>query len=78
MGTITINVSDEAETRFRKAAKLAFGARKGSLGSAATEAMEEWAQRKMSGSESELLRLLEKGFNLGGIKYSSRDELHER
>jgi len=78
MGTITINVNDKTEIKFRKATELHFGKTKGSLGKAVTEAIEEWADKKNSGTEAKMLELLEKGFKMGKIKYNSREELHER
>jgi len=78
MGTITINVGDESEAKFRKAAKAVFGTKKGSLGKAASEAFEEWSNREIQGNAAKMLDLLEKGFKMGKVKYRSRDELHER
>ena len=77
MGTITLNVEDNAEKRFRKTAELTFGSSKGSLGKAATIAFEQWVDRKTKGNEAKMLELLEKGFKMGRLKYKSRDELHE-
>ena len=76
MGTMTINVSAQSEGKFRKAAQLSFGNKKGSLGKAVSEAMEMWADQKMNDNEAKMIQLLEKGFKLG--KIASRDELHER
>ena len=78
MKTITINVNERAETKFRNAAGLKFGRRKGSLGKAASAALEEWADKQMSGSEAKLIELLDRGFDLGGFAYKNRNELHER
>lgn len=78
MGTMTLNVEDGAEEKFRKAAELAFGSGKGSLGRAATKAFEKWAERELGGNEAKMLALLEKGFKMGKIKYKEREELHER
>lgn len=78
MGTVTLNVRDNAEQKFRKAASITHGSRKGSLGKAATEAFEEWAEKRLSGSEARMLELLEKGFRMGKLKYRHRAELYER
>ena len=78
MGTITLNINDKSEQKFRKAARITFGASKGSLGKAATSALEQWADRRISGNEAKMLELLETGFNLGGSKAKAREELHER
>lgn len=78
MGTITINVNDKSEMKFRNAAKIVYGTGKGTLGKAATEAIEDWANRKTTGNEAKMLELLEKGFKMGKIKYKTREELHDR
>lgn len=77
MATITINVRDDVENRFRKAAGSKYGKRKGALGQAVTEAMETWMKTE-GGNVKRALELLEKGHNGGGLTYKSRDELHER
>lgn len=77
MGTITVNVDDEVEERFRKTASTKYGKRKGYLGEALTEAMKTWLKAE-SGSVKKAVELLEKGHNSGGLLYKSRDELHER
>ncbi len=78
MGTITLNVKDKTEEKFRKAAAIIFGEGKGSLGKAAMMAFEQWADRHTKGNETKMLELLDKGFKLGKLKYHSREELHER
>ena len=77
MGTITLNVKNKSEEKFRKITLLKFGKRKGSLGKAASIAFEQWADRETNGNEAKLLELLEKGFEMGRLKFKSRDELHE-
>jgi len=67
------------EERFRKIAAATHGKKKGYLGRALTEAMEEWAREKeQGGTVAATLRYLESGVDLGGAKYRNRDELHER
>lgn len=78
MATLTLSIDSRTEETFRKSAELKFGKRKGSLGKAASEAFEEWAKREMLGSEAKMLEMLRTGFELGKIKWKSRDELHER
>ena len=79
MGTITVNIKDEAEKEFRKTVKENLGKAKGTLGKALTEAIEMWT---MQHSHKEIgkrqIALMKKGFDLGGFAVSSRDELHER
>jgi len=77
MGTITVNVDDEIEKKFRKTASSKYGKRKGYLGEAVTEAMETWLKSE-SGSVKKAMELLEKGHNSGGLLYKTRSELHER
>ncbi|MEK6888467.1 MAG: hypothetical protein AABX14_05985 [Candidatus Aenigmatarchaeota archaeon] len=77
MATLTVNVSDDIEKKFRKMAGSKYGKRKGYLGEAVTEAMKTW-MKSDSSSVKKALELLEKGHNSGGLLYKSRDELHER
>ena len=79
MGTITINIRDDVEESFRQTVKKEKGLGKGKLGEAVGEALQFWAEKnksKMIGTE--LVQILEKGFAMGRIKFSSRDELHVR
>ncbi len=79
MGTITITVKDDVEERFRKTVNETKGKGKGKLGSAASEAMQEWVEKQRQKRISkEMLALLDKGFEMGRFKKVSRDELHER
>ena len=77
--TITVNVREDVEKKFRKIASATYGKRKGYLGKAITEAMLEWERRK---SETDVnvraLEMLRKGFKMGKITWKNRDELHER
>jgi hypothetical protein len=79
MGTITINVNDDVEKRFRALAQKVYPVKKGYLGKAVTSAMQKWideiVQKKISESE---LKLLENGFKMGKLKFKSRAELYER
>ncbi|MDI6902854.1 MAG: hypothetical protein QMC77_03880 [Methanocellales archaeon] len=79
MGTITVNVKDEVEKDFREAASTLYGRKKGALGRAITEAMQNWVYvKKQKEIAKRELKLLNKGFNFGKKLYRSRDELYER
>ncbi len=78
MGTITVTVEDKVEERFRERTAQKFGKRKGSLGKAFNSAMKKWIEQEDNDAVAETIELLEKGINLGGITYKSRDELYER
>ena len=79
MGTITVNVDDDIERKFRKVADITYHKKKGYLGRSITEAMKYWIyvkrQKEISGRQ---LKLLEKGFDFGSKLYKSRGDLYER
>ncbi len=75
--TITINVDESVARRFRKAAGMKYGRRKGYLGKAVTNALETWAEKQDKSLEAQFMELLEKGFNGKKWKFD-RDEAHER
>jgi hypothetical protein len=76
---ITVSVNAEVERKFRRTAKAVHGRKKGFLGRALTEAMRNWtSEKERSDSVAAAVKLLEDGLNLGGLKYTHRDELHER
>lgn len=79
MGTITINIDDEIEKRFRTLLRKTYPDKKGVLGNAVTEALAKWidevTQKQISERE---LKILDKGFNMGKFKFRTRDELYER
>ena len=79
MGTITINIDNDVEKQFRALAQKIYSKKKGYLGNAVTSAMQKWidevTQKQISERE---IALLEKGFNMGELKFKSREELHER
>ncbi len=79
MGTITINIDDEIERQFRKMVSKIYHDKKGNLGNAVTEALRNWidevTQKQISERE---LKILDKGFNMGKLKFKRRDELYER
>lgn len=76
--TVTINVDEAVEARFRKLAHSKYGKRKGSLGKAFTEALEHFISKKNEDPDADLLRLSKMGFKLGGIKVINRSAWHER
>ncbi len=76
MGTITVNVDDDVEQEFRRVVSEKYGRRKGALGRAFNEAMQAWARKATS--LRRCMALLEKGVDLGGLKYAKREELHDR
>jgi len=79
MGTITINVDDKVEERFRKEAGDKYNRRKGYLGKAVTEAMDKWIkERRQKEISMRQLKILDKGFDLGGMAYKKRSELYEK
>jgi len=78
MATITVTVDDEIEARFRAKALQKFGKKKGTLGKAFNSAMDKWVESEKDDATEETLKMLEKGFDMGKLKYKSRDELHER
>ena len=76
MGTITINLTDDVEKVFRKKVAQIYGQSKGTLGRAIAEAIIEWTKKKEY--LDRCMSLLEEGIDMGKLKYSSREELHER
>jgi len=76
---ITVSVDARVEEKFRKTARAIHGKKKGYLGKALTDAMENWTREKeQTDSVVATLQLLDEGINLGGLKYKNRDELHDR
>jgi hypothetical protein len=79
MATITVNVDDSVEKRFRKEVYEHLGEEKGVLGRAITEALRLWIEEKAQEDVARALRAtMDKGYRMGKLKYSSRGELHER
>lgn len=75
--TITVNVEETVARDFRKVASRKYGKRKGYLGKALTQAMQEWADKRTNDIESEALKLLKTGIKMKKWKFN-REELHER
>lgn len=78
MGTMTVSVDDKVEKRFREEVKREIGEKKGALSRAVTEAFAEWAREKRQEEIAKKeLKLLEKGLEMGRIKFKRKD-LHGR
>ncbi len=75
MGTMTINLSDDVEERFRASVKRRLGDGKGKLGRAINEALNKWVsedeEQKLRG---EAIRMMEKGLYKVGKNYTFRRE----
>jgi len=79
MGTITLSIDDRTEQDFRRLAEKILGKRKGSLGEAATEAMNLWIREKTQKEVArDALELTEKAYHLGKRKFTSRKDLYDR
>lgn len=79
MGTITVNVDDRVEQRFREVATATYHKRKGYLGRAITEAMQHWVYEKRQNEIAErALKLMKQDFDFKERLYKTRGELHER
>ena len=77
MGTITVNVDDDIEERFRKCARDKLSIGKGKLGQAVKEAFELWIKEQAEQDTTKRqLALLEKGFYFGKYVFK-RDELYD-
>jgi len=77
--TITVSVDAVVEQKFRRTARAIHGKKKGYLGKALTDAMENWTrERELRDTVAATLRMLDEGLDLGGLKYKNRDELHDR
>lgn len=79
MGTVTINIENEVENDFRRYVYKNYGKSKGVLGKAVTNAIKTWLNKeKQERLKEEALTLMKKGFNMGGMKVKTREELYER
>lgn len=78
MGTITINIDDDTEQKFRNCVKETLDTGKGKLGQAVKEALALWIEEKEQKEIAKRqLALLEKGFHFGKYTFR-RDELYDR
>ena len=79
MATITINLNDEVNEKFRELIRQKVGEGKGAIGKAIEEAVTFWIkEKKQEDIANEMLGLVETGFEMGRIKIKTRGELHER
>ena len=79
MATITLSIDDSTERAFREVVRRVLGDRKGSLGEAATEAMNLWVREKTQEALArDVLELIERPRHLGKRSYGSRSDLHDR
>jgi len=74
---VTISVEEESEKKFRKAAYIKYGKRKGALGKALSEALKNWAEQNQDLADERLLKLMKKGLKMGKIT-GSRSDWHGR
>ena len=75
--SVTVNLDESIEKRFREKAILKYGHRKGSLAVALNEALENWIKDEGVDSLSENLNLLDKGIKMKKWNFK-REELYER
>ena len=79
MGIMTISIDNDVEQQFRALAQKIYSKKKGYLGNAVTSAMKKWIEEMTQKQISEReIKLLEKGFDMGELKFKSREDLYER
>lgn len=80
MGTITVNVDDEVEKKFRETVEEHTENKKGDLGKAITEAMKKWADEKEQKeiAERQLKWMKEGLYKLPKNWKFNREELYDR
>lgn len=79
MGNITVSVTDRTESSIRRMAKEKFEGRKGALGKVIDEAIEKIEKEdERLEARKQMLKMMEKGFDMGKILYKERGELYER
>jgi Arc/MetJ-type ribon-helix-helix transcriptional regulator len=75
MGIVTVSIDDEVEEKLREK----ISGDKGSLGNAISEAVAKWIREdEEEEARKRGLEMMEKGFDMGEIKYEHRRELHDR
>ncbi len=75
--TVTVNLDETIEKRFKEKARLKYGNRKGSLARALNEALEEWLNNDDQGVLRENMRLLNNGIEMKKWDFR-REDLYER
>ncbi len=83
--SLRVEIGKDLERKFRELAMKKYGYSKGAIKKATETALKKWAEEvraereeKKEDINAHALKLLQKGFNLGGIAYRKRAELHER
>ncbi len=74
--TVTVNLDEAVEKKFREKAMLKYGNRKGSLAKALNEALEQWLKSDGKDVLSENLRLLDTGIEMKKWVFK-REDLYE-
>ncbi len=75
--TVTVNLDESIEKRFKEKARLKYGNRKGSLAKALNEALENWLKDESQDLLKENLKLLNNGIEMKKWNFN-REELYER
>ncbi|MHB1439269.1 MAG: hypothetical protein ACYCSO_00390 [Cuniculiplasma sp.] len=75
--TITVNLDEAIEKKFKEKAILKYGKRKGSLAKALNEALEQWLKNDSKDVLGENLRLLDTGIEMKKWAFK-REDLYER
>lgn len=76
---ITISINEESEKNFRRIAILKYGKRKGALGKALTEAIDEWVRELQEKDlTSKSLELMKKGVAKKKWRFNRDDIYAER
>jgi hypothetical protein len=77
--TITLNIDEDVNKEFRKIVIQKYGVKKGSLSRAVEDAFKLLIQNiNSNNADIDLQNKINNGYNLGGLLYKNRDELHER
>jgi hypothetical protein len=71
--TVTLNLDESVERKFREKARLKYGDRKGALAKALNEALEEWLKNEEQDLLKENMVLLEKGIRMKKWKFKRED-----
>ncbi len=74
--TITVNITEKILNEFREKAALRYGKRKGYLGKAVTEAMDQWMRNLDSNIEAESFKMLKESIKMKKWKFK-REDLYE-
>ncbi|MHB1708810.1 MAG: hypothetical protein ACYCT2_04970 [Thermoplasmataceae archaeon] len=75
--TVTVNLDEAVQKKFKEKAILKYGNRKGALAKALNEALEQWLKSDGKDVLGENLRLLDTGIEMKKWKFK-REDLYER